>query len=140
MLVLRETKDGVSLRVLHVGRTDWYNTEEESGKGRTILGRLLWGPLARVLPHGERGEGGAILGEDAGRLKVRVSAGEEHWQANQEIRRFLAKVLGVPDAQVTMLEGARIPEKWLVVKGLSGRDVAQRLARFKVYSEVILVQ
>ncbi len=64
-------------------------------------------------------------GEKDGRLAFDVGAPPDKGKANDELVRFLAKVLGVPRVEIEIVSGHAAPLKRLRVRG---RDPAQVLA------------
>ena len=61
------------------------------------------------------------------RLRVRVNAPPEKGKANKELRRFLAKTLGIAFGQVSVRSGETSRNKTLVIKGLTKAEVLARL-------------
>lgn len=67
----------------------------------------------RVQPRAKRDE----LGEPAGdHLKVRITAPPVEGKANAHLRRFLAKVFGVPQCRVELVSGGRARLKRLRIR------------------------
>jgi hypothetical protein len=58
----------------------------------------------RVQPRAKKDE---LVGPDGGYLKVRITAPPVEGKANNHLRRFLARELGVPQSRVELLAGAR---------------------------------
>lgn len=71
----------------------------------------------------------AITGEQAGALKIRVAAPPVDGKANQECRRFLSKLLGVPQSSVEIIAGESSRDKLIRVRGLSGERARESLTR-----------
>ena len=65
-----------------------------------------------------------LLGD---RLKVRVSAPPEGGRANAAIERLVAKALEVKAGAVEVQSGFTSPEKVLLVRGVTAREVCVRL-------------
>jgi uncharacterized protein YggU (UPF0235/DUF167 family) len=63
-----------------------------------------------------------------GTVRVEVTAPPERGKANDAVRTLLAEVLGVPRARVEIVGGAHARTKRVTVGGLSGDEVAARLA------------
>ncbi len=77
----------------------------------------------KVVPGAARTE---IVGRLGEAVKVRVAAPPEGGRANREVVALLARRLGLPLAQVTVLSGQGAPVK---VIGLTGVSEAAALAR-----------
>jgi len=58
----------------------------------------------------------AIVGEYAGRLKIRITAPPIDGKANAHLTKFLAKTFGVPQKQVRLLSGETCKEKRFVIQ------------------------
>ncbi len=80
----------------------------------------------RVIPHGRRDE---IVGVHGDALKVRLAAPPVEGKANQSLRVFLAKRLGVSPAAVEILGGYTSRQKRVRVAGVSA-DAIRALAEF----------
>jgi len=78
-----------------------------------------------VTPRARRDE---IVGWQEGELWVRLRAPPVEGQANESLRRFLAKRLGVPASAVEMVGGATARHKRVRVEGLTADEVRARLA------------
>lgn len=59
-----------------------------------------------------------ICGVHGGRLKIRIAAAPVDEAANERLRRFIARLFGVPRASVSLLQGARLRDKLLCVAGV----------------------
>jgi uncharacterized protein len=79
--------------------------------------------LVAAAPCASRTEAAGIA---AGRLRVRIAAPPVEGAANEELVRFLARVLGVPKRAVTVTAGAAGRRKTVVVRGV-GAAAVQRL-------------
>jgi uncharacterized protein (TIGR00251 family) len=80
----------------------------------------------RVQPRASRTE---ITGEHAGALKLKISAPPVDGKANQECRRFLAKLLGVSATSVEIISGDSSRDKVVRVSNISARRVLEALGR-----------
>ncbi len=69
----------------------------------------------------------AIAGVHGSEVRVRVQAAPEGGKANEELIRFLARRLGVRRRAVSLVSGATSRHKKVLVMGLSGAQVAERL-------------
>ena len=69
-----------------------------------------------------------LLGEQAGRLKVAVTAPPEDGRANKALAEALRKALGLKRSQVELVSGATRREKRFLIRGLTGEELQARLA------------
>ena len=69
-----------------------------------------------------------ITGEQAGALKVAVSAPPEDGRANEALVEALAHCLAVKRSQVALLAGATARDKRFLIRGLTKTTLEQRLA------------
>lgn len=93
--------------------------------------------MIAVSPHAEgatlavRAQPGAkksaVLGEQAGALKVAVTAPPQDGRANAALVDVLAEWLGVRQSRVEVLAGATSRNKVFLVRGVSAADLAGRL-------------
>jgi uncharacterized protein len=81
--------------------------------------------LVRAQP-GARKAG--VLGEQAGALKVAVTAPPEDGRANQALVELLREVLRLKRSQVELLSGATGRHKRFLIRGLTAAELAVRLA------------
>ena len=70
----------------------------------------------------------AVVGVQAGRLKVAVTAAPEKGKANEAIVRVLADALGIKASQIELAGGASARHKKFRVSGLSAAELEQRIA------------
>ena len=73
----------------------------------------------------------AIMGWSEENLRIRVQALPEKGKANKELRRFLAKTLGIAMGRVTLRSGDASRHKTLVIEGLDYAEVAKKLTKEK---------
>lgn len=79
----------------------------------------------RVVTRAQRNE---IVGIQEDRsLKIRLTASAIDGQANDELIRFLAGRLGVPESAIEIVAGRDNRDKWISVEGVSTADVEARL-------------
>ena len=78
----------------------------------------------RVVPRAARSE---IVGEHDGALRVRVAAPPVEGAANEELRRTLARALGVPTRAVEITGGQTAKTKRVRVTGADKRRLLQLL-------------
>jgi uncharacterized protein (TIGR00251 family) len=79
----------------------------------------------RVQP---RASSDAIVGWQAGVLRVRVSAPPVEGEANRAVARLLARALGVAPSTIAVIRGGRGRDKLVRIAGLSEADVRARLS------------
>jgi uncharacterized protein (TIGR00251 family) len=58
----------------------------------------------KALPGAPKSE---FAGQAGGRLRVRIAAAPEDGKANEELRRFVAKALGCPRNEVSLIRGEK---------------------------------
>jgi uncharacterized protein (TIGR00251 family) len=80
----------------------------------------------KVVPRASRARVVGVLGD---RWKVAVASPPEAGKANDEVRRLLAEVLGVPASSVSVVEGLASPRKTARVAGLDAAAVDAALSR-----------
>lgn len=80
----------------------------------------------RVQPRASRTE---IIGEHAGAIKLRVAAPPVDGKANQECRRFLAKLLKVGATSIEIISGDSSRDKVIRVSNLSAQRVLEALTK-----------
>jgi uncharacterized protein (TIGR00251 family) len=60
--------------------------------------------LVKAVPGASKN---ALAGIQGGRLRVRIAAAPEDGRANEELRSFLAKLLGLPKKEVSLTGGEK---------------------------------
>jgi uncharacterized protein (TIGR00251 family) len=80
----------------------------------------------RVQPRAPRTE---IAGEHAGAIKLRIAAPPVDGKANEECRRFLAKLLKVSATSVEIISGSSSRDKIIRIHNISARRVLEALGR-----------
>lgn len=78
----------------------------------------------RAQPRASRSE---LAGEYDGAIKIRLAAPPVEGEANAELVRFLAKVLGVPRSAVRVVSGETGRNKWVEVEGVEPDAVIRAL-------------
>jgi uncharacterized protein len=68
-----------------------------------------------------------VQGEQAGALKVAVTAPPEDGRANQALVEELRKALGVKRSQVELIGGQTSRDKRFLIRGLTRAELEQRL-------------
>ena len=87
-------------------------------------------PRGCVLPVPAQ-PGGAktgVLGEQAGALKVAVTAPPEDGRANQALGETLRELLDLKRSQVELLSGATSRDKKFLIRGVTKAELANRVA------------
>ena len=79
----------------------------------------------QVQPRASRTE---VAGMHGDAIKIRLAAPPVDGEANEELVRFLAKLLGVPKNAVTIVSGATAKRKRVRVVGVTAQVAATRLA------------
>jgi uncharacterized protein len=69
-----------------------------------------------------------VLGEQAGALKVAVTAPPEDGKANKALVELLRRALSLKRSQVELVGGQTSRDKRFVIRGLTANDLQQRLA------------
>jgi len=80
----------------------------------------------RVAPRASRTE---IIGEHAGAIKLRVAAPPVDGKANEECRRYLAKLLKVGATSVEIISGDSSRDKVIRIHNISALRVLEALGR-----------
>jgi uncharacterized protein (TIGR00251 family) len=78
----------------------------------------------RVQPRASRSE---LAGLHAGRLRIRLAAPPVDGEANEELERFLARLLSVPRRAVNLTAGHSGRQKTLMIHGVTAADARTAL-------------
>jgi uncharacterized protein len=78
----------------------------------------------RVQPRASRSE---LAGFYDGRVRIRLAAPPVDGEANEELERFLARLLSVPRHAVSLTAGHSSRQKTLVVLGVTTADAREAL-------------
>lgn len=70
-----------------------------------------------------------VAGDHAGALKLRISAPPVDGKANQECRRFFARLLGVSQGAIEIVAGDSSRDKTIRIHGVSTDRVRQSLSK-----------
>jgi uncharacterized protein len=70
-----------------------------------------------------------VLGEQAGALKVAVTAPAEQGRANKALTEVLREALGLKRSQIALLSGETSREKRFLIRGLTRQELAHRVAQ-----------
>lgn len=90
----------------------------DNGSGGIVI-------MLHVVPRASRTE---IAGLHGGAVKLKVHAPPADGAANRECRGFLARLLGVPVANVTLRSGSRSRDKTFAVAEVSMDDAMRRIS------------
>ena len=80
----------------------------------------------RAQPRAKRTE---IIGEHDGAIKIKLAAPPSNGKANEECRRFLAKLLDVSATSVEIISGESSRDKVVRIQNISARRVLEALGR-----------
>jgi uncharacterized protein len=80
----------------------------------------------RAQPRAPRTE---IIGEHDGAIKIKLAAPPVNGKANEECRRFLAKLLDVSATSVEIISGESSRDKVVRIQNISARRVLEALGR-----------
>lgn len=69
-----------------------------------------------------------VQGEQAGALKVAVTAPPEDGRANKALIETLSRALGVKRSQIELLSGAAGREKKFVIRGVGKQELEMRIS------------
>lgn len=78
----------------------------------------------KVIPNAPKDE---VVGWRGGALTIKLTAPPLEGRANRELTGFLARVLGVSPADVTLLQGETARHKLVHIAGLTAADARERL-------------
>ena len=96
----------------------WQGVLDLTEKDNAVTIRL------RVQPRASRTE---IVGEHAGAIKLRVAAPPVDGKANEECRRFLAKLFNVGATSIEIISGDSSRDKVIRVSNLTAKRVLEAL-------------
>ncbi|HSB12513.1 MAG TPA: DUF167 domain-containing protein [Blastocatellia bacterium] len=82
----------------------------------------------RVQPRASRTE---IVGEHAGAIKLRLAAPPVNGKANEECRRFLARLLGVSAGSVEIIAGESSRDKIIRIRDVNAAHLEKAIANLK---------
>lgn len=80
--------------------------------------------VIRLQPRSSRDQ---VLGERDGAIAIQLQAPPVDGEANAALLRFVARRLGVPPRDVTLVRGATSRSKWIAVQGRSAAQVRAAL-------------
>ncbi len=70
-----------------------------------------------------------VLGEQAGALKLAVTAPPEDGRANKALAELLREVLGLKRSQVELVGGATSRDKRFLIRGVPKAELEERVGR-----------
>ncbi len=70
-----------------------------------------------------------VLGEQAGALKLGVTAPPQDGRANRAVVELLRELLGLKRSQVELVSGLKDRNKKLLIRGVPSDDLAARIGR-----------
>ncbi|MCW8962278.1 MAG: DUF167 domain-containing protein [Gammaproteobacteria bacterium] len=82
--------------------------------------------LVKVVPGASRDAIAGWLGEA---LKVRVSAPPEKGKANKAVQQVIARALGLPSRDISVVAGQTNPRKTVEISGMDEAEVFKQLDR-----------
>lgn len=74
----------------------------------------------------------AIVAEKGESLEIRITAPPAEGKANKALLKFLGKKLGLPPSSISILHGHSSREKVLLVSGINGATVREKLLRVDI--------
>jgi hypothetical protein len=80
----------------------------------------------KLVPRASRDE---VMGPEGDALKIRLTAPPVEGAANAALIAFLARVLAVPKAQVTLLHGETSRHKTVAIRGRTATEVESILGK-----------
>lgn len=99
------------------------NSDEKEGQARIMV---------RVWPNAGRNE--ALCLRDRV-LQVRIAAPPVKGKANQELIKYLSKILGVNKGNLTIEKGVTSNRKVIAISGLTQGQIMERLERLGIVEE-----
>jgi len=78
----------------------------------------------QVQPRSSRNQ---IVGEQEGRLKIKLTAPPVEGEANQALINFLAGILDLPKRNISLLRGESSRHKLIAIIGLSSDELIEKL-------------
>tara|TARA_Y100001934_G_scaffold276505_1_gene373190 strand:- start:704 stop:985 length:282 start_codon:yes stop_codon:yes gene_type:complete len=82
--------------------------------------------MVKVSAGASRNETKGWIGKS---LKARIKAPPEKGKGNKELRRFLAKTLGIATSQVTIVSGETSRDKRVSVEGMQSTETYRKLGK-----------
>ena len=68
-----------------------------------------------------------IVGPFGEALKIKLKAPPVEGRANEELRAFLAKILGLPQKRIKLLSGLTSRRKSIYISGVTPQEIRQRI-------------
>lgn len=79
-----------------------------------------------VQPRASRSE---VAGEHGESIKIRITAPPVEGEANAELERFIAKLLGVASSRVEVVSGMSSRQKVVAIEGMTVAEITALLER-----------
>lgn len=78
----------------------------------------------QVQPRSSRNQ---VVGEQDGRLKIKLTAPPVEGEANQALVDFLAQLLRIPKKDIKLLKGESSRHKLIEIRGISKQELIDKL-------------
>jgi len=78
----------------------------------------------QVQPRSSRNQ---VVGEQDGRLKIKITAPPVEGEANQALINFLAQILDIPRKNIKLLKGESSRHKLIEISGLNEQELGEKL-------------
>ena len=78
----------------------------------------------QVQPRSSRNQ---VVGEQEGRLKIKLTAPPVEGEANQALVDFLAQLLRIPKKDIKLLKGESSRHKLIEIKGIGKQELMDKL-------------
>ena len=78
----------------------------------------------KVLPRGAKDQ---ILGMDQGEIKIKLTAPPVEGKANEALKRFLAKKLGLKKKSIEIVKGIRSRTKIIEIRGMAKEELLRSI-------------
>lgn len=78
----------------------------------------------QVQPRSSRNQ---VVGEQDGRLKIKLTAPPVEGEANQALINYLARLLDIPKKNIKLLKGESSRHKLIEISGLNAEELLEKL-------------
>lgn len=78
----------------------------------------------QVQPRSSRNQ---LVGEQDGRIKIKLTAPPVEGEANQALINFLAQLLDIPKKNIKLLKGESCRHKLIEINGLNKQELEEKL-------------
>ena len=79
----------------------------------------------QVQPRSSRNQ---VVGEQDGRLKIKLTAPPVEGEANQALINYLAQILDIPRKNIKLLKGESSRHKLIEISGLNEQQLGEKLS------------